>query len=319
MKNTMIKGSIAILIAVLQFTGCKKEAGSRFTSINSFYEQSKPASQSFTVNGSTGGTITGTKGTRITFPANAFVNANGTIVTGPVTVELREILTKADMIYSKVFPIAYGWEPLNSGGEFFVGATANGNKVNLRKGKFMDVTLPAQATDPNMKLFLGQDTAGMVWWNEPVNDTVAVDSQWVPSPVGGFAFTSIPSDAYVIQVDTMGYCNADAYMTNLNQYADCNFTFNESFTVDASNTTAYALFDGKQSMWPLGMTGTIANNVINDYHLADIPTHILVITVNNGQLYSGSLAVTPANGGNYPIDLSATTKADLDALILSFH
>lgn len=316
--NTWI---ILPLVALgLFLSGCKKENNQNYSSITQVFAAGKPAQQKFVVDAASGGSITGAKGTVVTFRANSFINANGQTVTGNVNIELREVFSKKDMVYSGVLPVSIDGRALNSGGEFFIEAMQNGNRVTLRKGNFMEVRLPAQAVANNMEFFLGVDNGNGIVWQEPDSNFAIVDSQWVNSPVGSFTFASVPDSSYVINIDTTGWCNADAYMTSVNQIVDCNFTFSESFTVSSTNTSAYAFFDGTNSVWPLGVSpwGSVANNVINDNHLADIPMHILVITVEGGQLYAGTLAVTPANGGNYPINLKPFTQAELDALILSF-
>lgn len=320
MKNTGIKTISLIFVALLLIASCKKEtnSGTKFPSLNIFLEQNKITSQSFTVNASAGGTITGAKGTVVTFPPNAFLDGNGNRVTGNVSIELKEVFNKADMIAAGVFPVAYGSALLNSGGEYFLSATQNGNKVNLEKGRFFQMRLPAQAADPNMQFFLqaDNDTLAGINWVLPDTAVVNVDSQWVVSPVGGFSFTTTPDSAYVITCDSLGWGNADVFMSPT--YVTCSFVVTGGSVTDA-NTKGYCLYDGKNTVWPAGMYGSIANNTITDSHIANIPIHFLVISVINGELYAGSTAVTPAEGGSYPITIAPITKTALDALILSFN
>lgn len=56
------------------------------------------ALQTFTVDAATGGTITAKRGTKITFPPNAFANPDNSITTGNVLVTVKEALLKKQWI-----------------------------------------------------------------------------------------------------------------------------------------------------------------------------------------------------------------------------
>lgn len=320
-----ISKTIAVgLIALVSFGSCKKETtntGSNYSSVQSFFSQSKMQTQTFTVNASLGGTITGAKGTVVTFPSNAFVKGNGATVTGSVTIELKEVFSKKDMIYEGVYPVAYGQYLLNSGGEYFLSATQNGVQVNVKKGRFFEVALPAQQVDPNMQFFIMGPDSGMDGANWVLPDTavVQVDSQWVVSPVNGFNFTTVPDSAYVINIDSLTWGNADVFMSPT--YVTCSFKVEGVTGVSETNTKAYCIFDGFNTVWPCGVNGwgSITNNIVTDNHVATIPSHILIISVIDGQLHAGSAAVTPAAGITYNVTVAPITKEALDALILSFN
>ncbi|MFN8396353.1 MAG: hypothetical protein U0176_17140 [Bacteroidia bacterium] len=75
--------------------------------------------------------ITGQYGTRALIPANAFVFPDGTPVTSPVTVEVREVANKRGMILENLPTISNG-RLLESGGVVKVTATSAGRESGWR-------------------------------------------------------------------------------------------------------------------------------------------------------------------------------------------
>ena len=108
-----IKPFISVLILGMGLLSCKEKqeevvTPSGVNDMETFFEERGERSQQFTVNASTGATITGNEGTKITIPANAFVTAGGAAVTGNVTFELKEIFDKSEMILSNRPTISSG-------------------------------------------------------------------------------------------------------------------------------------------------------------------------------------------------------------------
>jgi hypothetical protein len=90
--------------------------------ISEFFKQNEVRSQYFTVNSSSGGTVTGNKGTKISIPANAFKKSDGSAVAGNINIELKEVFKKSEMILSDKSTVSYG-QILVSGGEFYIAAS----------------------------------------------------------------------------------------------------------------------------------------------------------------------------------------------------
>jgi hypothetical protein len=317
-----IISSLAIA-AIMFFGSCKKNNevipgptdNTSATSLGDFFESRVTPVENFTLTAQTGGAFTGAHGTVVTFPPNAFADQNGNIVTGNVTIHFKEVFSNTEMIYSNVLPISYN-NALNSGGQYFIAASKNGQAVQLAPGKSYEAVMPAQGEDPGMMLFLGDpqenpDSLLAVEWQPIVQNE---DSLFMN---GSFSFNSI-DDSYSIELDTMCWSNIDAF-TNFTSYFDITITLTGVSGLDNSNTAVYAIFDNENAVWPTGVSGwgSISNNVVVETHLGDIPLHFVVISVVNGQLYSGLLAVTPAPNTPLTIAMTPTTAEDLDTLINS--
>jgi hypothetical protein len=285
-----------------------------FANLEAFFDSRATQPQEMQLDAVTGGSVTGAKGTVLSFQPNSFVHQNGTQVNGIVNVFLQEVFSSSDMIFNNTFPVAYGSYLLNSGGQYNVYVMQDNEELLLVDGETYSVSLPAQAIDNNMELFVGfenNDSVGIgnVDWQPIVNQEAVIN--------GNFTFDSTDS-IYDIEIDSLCWSNIDGFMNSIT-YFNLEFELTGLEGLDESNTMAYAIFDNENAVWPTGYPsfGSISNNVIYETHLGSVPLHLVVISVVDGQLYSGLLAVTPEMGINYTINMTSITSDDLDVLISS--
>ncbi len=283
---------------------CKKDnKNTSIYTLQSVYASLAPTERVVTVDAVAGATFrSAVTGVRYIIPANAFQNSAGTLVTGNVQVYVTEYLKKSDMLFSGVLPISNG-EPLISGGEVQFRAKQNGQELWLAPGKKVQMNIP-QGGQPRdgMMLFMGQEGADGVNW------TLAGDSVKAQQGIAYFG------DTLGIISDSLGFANADQYMSWPNY---------QSFTVTASTASGiaitndlngYALYDEYNGLWPLARTGT----KFEEHHVPNIPVHFVVVCTIDGELYAGILGATPATGATYNVVLTKTTpaqfKTQVDAL-----
>ncbi len=278
-----------------------------YSSITEYFNSNSVDATTYTINAGAGGTFTTSKGSVVTIPANAFQTYSGATVTGNVTLTMKEVFSNSDIIFSGIFPVS-GNTFLNSGGEYYLQASQNGQDLTVTPGVMVNVEIPAQAEDPGMMLFFGggdEEELDTLGWQP-------VDTTWTNS---GFTFNSA-DDSYSIDLDSLGWGNIDAFNWNVN-YFTCHFQLDGVSGLDNSNTKVYAVFKGENTVWPTGepMWGGINTGLVTDSHLAAIDMNVLAISVVNGELYYGLLDVIPAANQTYTINMVATTDDDLDAVI----
>ena len=89
-----------IALTALVLSSCRKTDTSDIVddSFATFLSANTDAVQTFTVDAATGGTITAKRGTKITFPPNAFANPDNSLTTGGVMVTIKEALLKKQWI-----------------------------------------------------------------------------------------------------------------------------------------------------------------------------------------------------------------------------
>lgn len=156
MKVTLLSAAI-LTTAIVSVTACKKDKSTpNYAKADDFLASHAIEEQSFTGNAGTGFSITGKDGTKVTFIANAFVDGNGNAVSGNVTVTLKEVLSKKDVLFSGVMTESNG-QLLESGGEILVKAQKDGVDLLLNPALQDDgarVEIPKVMNDQDMGLFV---------------------------------------------------------------------------------------------------------------------------------------------------------------------
>lgn len=96
--KTLLKPLAVFIVLTALFTSCRKDDTliTATNSFDSFIAANKIEEQVFFLKGDVGGLVTGKHKSSINFPANAFVNADGTPFTGEVKISLKEALKKSD-------------------------------------------------------------------------------------------------------------------------------------------------------------------------------------------------------------------------------
>lgn len=98
----------------------------------------------FTLEGTQGGVFEYESGSKVTVPANAFVDENGALVTGEVELRYKEYLDFVDFFIAGI-PMKYDSTgnayQLNSAGMIDVQAFQNGNPIQLKANKTLNVEL----------------------------------------------------------------------------------------------------------------------------------------------------------------------------------
>ncbi len=183
--------------------------GSKLNPLNTF-ASAKPTSQSFTFDNTLGALITGAKGSKFYFAPSSLVHQNGSAVTGNVTVELREYMNKADMLFSGI-TVTSGNALLESGGMFYIMPRQNGEELKLKSGSTFQIFIPkANAGNEAMDFWNGEpnldDSFNKIDWVK--QDSVPIE-QVKDTVQGGGQRTK-----YFAQFNyfKFGYCNIDREM-----------------------------------------------------------------------------------------------------------
>ena len=123
-------------------------------------------SQIFTINSETDTVLFGEKGTLITIKKNSFHDGEGNIVQGEVNVELKEIISQTDLIFSGLTTTSDG-SLLETNGMIYLNVRQNNQQLSLDKKCKIGVIVPAKEINPEMKLFYGTKDNGIINWHNP--------------------------------------------------------------------------------------------------------------------------------------------------------
>jgi hypothetical protein len=122
-----------------------------------------------------GSTFTHASGTKVTFPANAFVDANGNPVNGNVEIQYREFRDQVDFFLSGIpmqYDSAQHTYQFVSAGMMEISGTMNGQPVFLAKGKKVDVEFASKNSGTEFNLYRFDTLAGN--WNYLGKDKVVL-------------------------------------------------------------------------------------------------------------------------------------------------
>lgn len=108
--------------------------------------------------------ITGKQGTFIKVPKRAFVLPDGSSPKGEIRLELKEANRLQDLVKGRISTLA-GDRLLSTAGTVYIGATADGQELKMRKGIQLTVAFPSVNKNPDMRLFTGQPTASDINWS----------------------------------------------------------------------------------------------------------------------------------------------------------
>ncbi len=209
MKKAFISLAIISATAIL-IISCRKNdtLQNEADKYDNFMATIKSQPQLFTVNGATGGVITGKDGTVVTFPPNWAANMDGTLFAGDAIIGLTESLKKARWIADGQSATTKN-DILESGGMLDINVTRRDNGLELKPAAAMLIPSPTltgvikaqvprnPSINRDLSLFLPDSASGTtsppVGWTAPGN------------------FTSINGpNSYTIQIPKFRWVNYDA-------------------------------------------------------------------------------------------------------------
>ena len=331
-KN-ILKGAISLSIAI-SLGSCISDNDYDTTDLKPdgialnerFLENRNKTAEQFTLDATLGGTITGTKGTKVEFQPKSF-GINGVPVTGNVTVTLIEIYDRASMLLNNRSTMGQKDDGdkavLKSAGEFFVDA---------KKGTTaLDLLLPAKITskevamadfDGDMKIFR---TGGGIDNN---CDGIDDNCDWVAADENGDGQQDEPEiqdgkgDAggvifYGFDISSFGWTNLDRWYSYSGPKTQLYVDVPEGF--NGTNCAVFLSYDGeptalaKMDVFDSGLQ-------LFTEHYGQIPVgqqvHIIMVAEIGGQLNYAIKATTITNNHTEVISsLSPTTQAALATLI----
>ncbi|HET6992853.1 MAG TPA: hypothetical protein VFJ43_16075, partial [Bacteroidia bacterium] len=133
---------------------------------------------SYRFNAAKGGTFTHNSGTKVTFPANAFVDANGNPVTGNVEIKYREFRDQADFFLSGI-PMQYDSAghtyQFESAGMMEISGSLDGKEVFLKKNQSVKIEFASKNSGTQFNLYKFDTLAGN--WNYIGKDQVVLSPE----------------------------------------------------------------------------------------------------------------------------------------------
>lgn len=332
MKNTAKIAASFILGLTILTTSCKKDTKTSPTedtttiptTFNNTNAQallnslSTPA-QTFTINASNFNTITCSNGAYIYIYQNAFLTQAGAPVTGNVRIEVKDVLTKKDMILNNATPTSNG-KLLVSGGEVYFNATQNGQKLKMNPASAVYMNVPV--TNPSFQMREFYATGGSDLSNSNLNwttDTTSATTNTigvVQDTIGGGGGSSY---YYNFQCDSLNWSNCDYFYSLPGAKTTC--TVNLTGTFNNTNTVVFLSMNGVNTLVRLNSAYSTISQEFQSY-LNSLPEAvnytIVAISFDGTNYYYGSQSVTMVTNMviNLPA-LSLSSKSQIEANLTS--
>ena len=281
------------------------------TNLQSLIRNLSTPKQSFSINAGNYSTLTLTNGTKIVIYPNSFLTSTGSVVTGMITIEAKDVLSKKDMVLNNAFPVSNG-QLLTSGGEVYFMATQAGQKLKINPTGSVSYKVPAGSSPSSSMLeFYSAGTSDLSntnlnWLTPaatasvlPVMDSVSGPSAWV----------------YDFKSDSVGWSNCDYFASYTGAKTTCTVNLTGSF--DNSNTFVLISMNGVSTMARLNSSYIAISQEFHSY-VNSIPVGtnytIVAISFDGTNYYYGSQAVTMTTDMviNMPA-LTLSSKAGIEA------
>lgn len=293
--NSMMQISLLITAIMMCMTSCKTKEDNDTgndpdgMALNQRFSDNRLDNmQTFTLDAGTGGEITGSQGTKVIFPANAF-GLNGVAVTGNVEVELIEIYDKATMLLnnmptSGIRPNS-DEEALKSAGEFFIHAKQNGTDLELLQDAQVESRGVGTAIPENMNVFrAGDGVDDNDLWQEADEDANGMTDIAI---VGERETDNGYEIIYLFDISSFGWTNLDRWYSFTGQLTDLFVDVPSIF--NGTNCEVYLTYDGEPTA--LARMDVYDTNVnMFTEHFGRLPVgqevHIILVAEINGVLHA---------------------------------
>ena len=304
-KSTSMNRLLLALSTSLLLASCQRElsinnpANTLITSgqdVLTALEQKQPAPQKFTVSNDSCNFIQGIKGTTLNIPAHAFVTQSGQLVTGNVTIELKEIYSVSEMVLNNKFT-QVGGIPIESGGELFIKATQNSQQLKLATGVTLIANMPAQTNYSDMQVFNATtyDTLGNRFFSWQPNTNTATNSVTT-------SFDTASIRKYIMEFDSVGWINCDRF-------------YNEQL-VEPHVVIGNMITNEKPSVL-IHLTGkyTVAQMYRNDDHYSiyvpEWPVTLIAFSKRDGKIFADFKAVQIQKDQTYTLTLREMSEDEV--------
>ena len=297
MKKQLLLGITLFFGCILTIVSCKKDPvpiTDKVNTINSLFQELKSTPQTFTVTAGTQQTITGAKGTKITFNPQSFKDLSGNIITGgSIKIELIEMYKPGEMIANRVTTTTESNMLLTSGGSVNIKATLNQHEVFANNYKIA-FKQPAHSENP-MALFTGNVVTGETGTNVNwLDDTTGTVPRTVKDPEDQAFYYAFDTCTNFNWINCDYFYSAPAPKTDITIIAPDN-------TYDLDNTQIFVIFPSMNSLIGMYDYDTITHSFSFGHPSFHLPVgtlvHIMILgSKNNNYFMDLHQNVTVTNG-----------------------
>ena len=154
------------------------------------FEEAGETSQFYDIDNQQKTTLVSNNGALISIPSNCFMQRDGSIAIGNVTIEVRELTEKSEHLLSNITTSTFN-NLLSSNGTIYLNAYADEQNLKVAPQKLLYVELPAEKRDGDTRAFFAEfDQKGKNWWSKSMPQI----NRMISLPLDQMAFNEMELD-----------------------------------------------------------------------------------------------------------------------------
>jgi hypothetical protein len=322
-KNKQMKKIISsltiIALATMVMLSCKKSDTTPAVddSYDSFVKANTDAVQTFTIDAATGGTITAKRGTKITFPPNAFANPDNSITTGNVLVTVKEALLKKQWILESLSTTT-STEMLVSGGMLDIAPRRQSDGVEVKLAAAMLVPTPSMVNVVKVEVPRVPERPDTLRLFLPANQAAPS-----PNPPSSWAASYYPfgngSNSYIFQLPQFRWVNCDGLANQPGVKTTIKVTPDLTAVTGATGVQVMLVFRNISTVITLPPSGSSMQSYPNSIPVGSVADVVCIGKDGAGKIIfkvlPGVVFTANANIAIPPVkEYPATVKAYLDSI-----
>ena len=321
MKTTFLSAAIlATVIAIVPACKKNKDVAPNFANADNFMASNAIPTQSFTGNATAGFTITGEKGTKVTFAPNALVDNSGNPISGNVTITLKEVLSKRDVMFSGVWTESNG-QLLESGGELLIKAKKDGVDVFINpqmQDNGVRVEVPKVMNNQDMGLFVQEKRPNGGGNNGGGGQQPQNPSTWVPAPY--YPFGNGPN-SYSFTLPGFTWVNCDRFYSDPNPKTTITALPDFQDNNQVSDLQVMLVFKNISTVVTLPFDYTLQKfqSYMNSLPIGLQADLVLIGKDSDGHLQFGSQLITISANLHIDAPIKKSTQAEVDAFLATIQ
>lgn len=130
------------------------------------FEKTGTSSQFYDIDNQQTNTLVSNNGALINIPPNCFMQRDGSMVMGNITIEVKEINSKSEHLLSNITTNTFN-SLLSSGGLIYINAYSHEQNLKIAPQKLVYVEMPTSERDGDQRAFFAEfDKKGQSWWSK---------------------------------------------------------------------------------------------------------------------------------------------------------
>ncbi|HEX8461543.1 MAG TPA: hypothetical protein VF623_08940 [Segetibacter sp.] len=222
----------------------------------------------------------------ITIPAGSCIFANGTAVTGTISLEVIHLKSKGDFIRYARPTTSFGYL-IESGGAFYLKAQQQGQEVLLKTNSYATIKFKSPRLSPLMRVFYGVENL-----QPPLPAGTNPEFTWTPSTDSVGVPLTTQDSGYNMNTTKFSWVNCDYFIDSTLPKTTFTAILPANFT--NTNTSAFLVFKQQKIVVRLS-----ANFATKTFSAPNIPINsqvtLVVLSKLGDELFKGSKDISISN------------------------